>query len=362
MSRKHATLLVLTAALLAVSGDALRASGPGKTADPLAAEIDRWSAILAKSPAADEISADVKKNGGPALERARQALRDGRRFLALQRLASARLQIQAAEFLQGRPAAERKDVALFEGEWARVGKSIQADLAPVAPNRFDDVRPAAVRALAESTFGQVRPYYEASLDYGRSTMPDSGLLYLGTALSQRDFSAFCRTLPAVPRRSPPAVRSLAPELDALETRLLAAYRPPASIDRHVDFIVTSASLKDARELDAAGLRYGALLRYLQAVQRLGTLQPPEADRGALKSKLGEAAAKLDASPSDDSLARLFVEGAQADLEAEGSNGAAASAIVRDVLPLYAAALEPGAPRPPAAPAAVTVTLVRWPYT
>ena len=208
----------------------------------------------------------------------------------------------------------------------------------------------------------MRGYYEASLDYGRSTMPDSGLFYLGTAQAQRNFAAFCRSLPSGAPLPPPAVRSLAPELDALEGRLLAAYRPPASIDRHVDFIVTSASLKEARELDAAGRRYGALLRYLQAAQRFAALTPPPADLGDLKPRLAQIDARLAASPSDQSLGRLFVEAAQADLATEGSNGAAASAIVQEVLPLYTAALEPARSAASKPDAAVTVTLVRWPYT
>ncbi len=365
---KRLALAAVTAALLPLSGDALPAGASRiagtRPADPLAAEIERWAAVLEKSPATDEISADARKNGVPALERARQALRDGRRLLALQRLGSARMQIEAVEYLEKRPAGQRRDVTLFEAEWKRVGRSIEADLAPPAPDRFASVRSAAIRAIAESTFGQVRPHYEASLDYGRSTTPDSGLIYLGTALSQREFAAFCRTLPPERAGQAPRMRSLAPELDRFEARLLAAYRPPASIDRHTDFIISSASLKDARELDAAGLRYGALLRYLQAAQRFGTLGPPETDLAALKTRLAEIQSALAASASDESVGRLFVEAAQADLSTEGSTGVAASAIVRDVLPLYTAALQP--PPPVAArlspEAVVTVTLVRWPYT
>ena len=63
-------------------------------------------------------------------------------------------------------------------------------------------------------------------------------------------AAFCRTLsfPA-PRRAPP-LRPLAGEVDALDTALLSAYRPPASIDRHSEFITASAAIKEARELDS----------------------------------------------------------------------------------------------------------------
>ena len=39
---------------------------------------------------------------------------------------------------------------------------------------------------------------------------------------------------------------------SIEDELLAAYRPPTSIDSHPIFIRASALLKEARELDAAG--------------------------------------------------------------------------------------------------------------
>jgi hypothetical protein len=41
---------------------------------------------------------------------------------------------------------------------------------------------------------RVRVYYDASREYGRSTTPDSGLFYLGSAQAERDFAAFARRL------------------------------------------------------------------------------------------------------------------------------------------------------------------------
>jgi hypothetical protein len=76
------------------------------------------------------------------------------------------------------------------------------------------------------------------------------------------------------------------------------------------------------------------------------------------------AARLDASATDPSIGRVFVEYARADLEqATGNQPAAiAAAIVGGILPRYFAALEPAAPRPSLPAPRVTVTLVRWPYT
>src|SRR6202035_5658668 len=265
----------------------------------------------------------------------------------------------------GRPRpAERRSEPAFEAEWARMGGVLRADLGAPSAAAFDGVRPAAARALGEAALPQVRAYYQASLDYGKSTEPASGLYYLGLAQAERELAAFCRTLSAPSSLPPPPVRDLHAELDALEGELLAAYRPPASIARHGEFIGASSTLKEARELDAAGLRYGALLRYLQAAQRVAALRPPsptplDLAAGALARRLRELDARLAASGVDDSLGRLFLETAEAEAAASPS---AAAEIAGDVLPRYFAALAPARPEPPKPAPRVTVTLVRWPYT
>jgi len=71
---------------------------------------------------------------------------------------------------------------------------------------------------------------------------------LGVAQAQREFAAFCRTLSSPSSRRAPAVRALRAEIDSLEAEILAAYRPPASIEKYGEFIAASAALKEAREL------------------------------------------------------------------------------------------------------------------
>lgn len=353
--------LLVVAAIAAV---ALTPAGASPTAwkDPLAAEIGRWSTFLKKNTSKDEMWTQVQEATVPVIARAEEALRKGRRLLALQRLASARVNLAASAYLQERSAAEHGESG-FEAEWKRMGGVLRADLRPPSSAALEGVQPAAVRALGEAALPQVRIYYDASLDYGRNTMPDAGLFYLGTAQAQRDFAAFCRAMSTRASRPAPPVRSLAGELDRLEGEMLAAYRPPASIDNHRDFILASSALKEARELEAAGLRYGALLRYLQAAQRLAPLRKAPLHGPLLAKRLNEIDTRLRAGRLDDSVGRIFLETARDEAEGgEGKSPATAAVIAADVLPRYFAALEPARPAAPKPAPSVTVTLVRWPYT
>jgi hypothetical protein len=357
-SRIAAALLACTFAILAAV--------PAK--DPLASEIDRWSAFVRDNKATDENWTQIKQAVEPALARATKALQDGYRWLALLRFASARSNLAAAQYVQSRPAAERSDIGAFEREWARMGKVLAVDLKPVSPSALDSVRPAAVRAIAEASLPQVRSFYEASADYARATTAQYGLFYIGNATAYRDFVAFCRTLSEPSAKKLPVLRSFEPDLDALETEILADYKPPAAIDKHSDFIGTSATLKEARELEGAGLRYGALLRYLQAAQRLGMLRAAASAPGdpvALARSISEFEGRLAANGEDDSIGRVFLQQAQLDLaDPAGPAGphGIASATVKEVFPRYLAALKPAPPAPRREQPKVTVTLVRWPYT
>lgn len=337
-----------------------RPGGP----DPLAEEIARWKAYAARSTLRGEIWDQVKGGGEPLLRRAEAALHDGRRLLALHRLAVAREGFAAAHYLYSQPEEVREDAARFEAEWRRVGEVLSVGPA-LAPGTLASLAPAAVRAIGEAALAQVRVYHGASLDYAKSTGNDSGLYYVGAALAQRELAAFLEGLPAEGAGDALPLRALGADLDRLESEILAAYRPPASLDRHSEFIRASAALKEARELDALGLRHGALLRYLLAVQRIAPVASTgaaEPEAAAIEARLREHAACL-AGPLDHSIGRLFLETAEA-LAGGGEEGDPRSArgIAEQVLPRYFAALEPTPPAAPRPEPRATVTLVRWPYT
>ena len=228
------------------------------------------------------------------------------------------------------------------------------DLHPTRPDAFASLHPAAIRAQAEATQPQVKIFYDASLDYSRNTDPFQGFFYVGSAFAQKQLAALCRELSTPSSLKPPPVRAITSEIGALQHELLKAYRPPASIDRHSEFIGASSLLKEARELDASGLRYGALLRYLQATLRAAPL---------LTQQSGDAAAKLtefDArfaseSTIDHTIGKQFLEAARMD-------PANAAVIANEVLPRYFAAIGPAPAAPKSVTPVVTVTLVRWPFT
>lgn len=361
--RRPAHRLFATVALAAAG-----ALGAGThAADLLAAEVERWSQYLKSNTSTDEMWLRAKEGSGPALARVEQAMNDGRRLLALQRLAAVAPDLAASAYVLSLSPEERKSDASFEAAWKAAGRDLGPELRPPSPSALDGVYPAAARGVGEASLPQVRVYYEASLEYERNTMPDAGFYYLGAARAQRDFAAFCRTLSKPAALRPPPLRPLSGELDALQGELLAAYRPPAAIDRHREFITASSVLKDARELDGAGLAHGAMLRYLQAALRAAPLtgRVPSLAKEEAARRLAEFRPRLaDAAGVDHSLGRIFLEAGDADVASAAAeeSPAQAAAVVADVLPRYFAALEPAAARPPQRAAEVTVTLVRWPYT
>ena len=202
-----AVVLFVTAGLTAVAMNRAQSAEP---ADPLTAEVERWAAFLRGNPAKDELWTQIKEGSEPALARTEAALRDGRRWLALQRLARLQAELAAAAYLQERRGGVGTDVAAFEQEWRRMGAELGDGLGPLSPGTMGGVRPAAVRAVGEAALPQVRIFYDASLEYGRNTMPEYGLFYLGSAQAEREFTAFCRRLSSVEARPAPSCGALGP--------------------------------------------------------------------------------------------------------------------------------------------------------
>jgi len=360
------TLALATCLAAAASIGRGIAQAPPQPTDPIASELSRWAAAIADTSRTDPLWTDAKTSGQAALKQAQDELAGGRRLIALERLSAVNQTLGGSLYASERPEIERKDLAAFEAEWKRVGGVLQ-DVVPAdgaANGVAAAVRPALARALAELTLTQSREQYHAALDYGRNTEPQYGLYYLGAAQSQRKFLDLLRAWSPGSAAPPPALRSVRAEIDALQRELLAAYRPPASIDRHTEFIVASAALKEAREQDASGHLYAALLRYLQAAQRTAMLrESPAPDAAAIGARLDAERAKLRGAKVDHTMGEFFVERADSALAAGDAAGRSTAAILANtVLPRYFAALEPARETTPPDEPRVTVTLVRWPFT
>lgn len=333
--------------------------------DPLAAEIARWIAAAEKNAGSGPLWDQVKPGAEAALRQALVAAESGRRSFALERLSAARALLVAAIYVNERPANVRKDVAAFESEWRRLGTALGSALTPPATNAFNTTSSAAARALAEVAALQIKVNYDAGLEYGRATDADSGLFYLGAAQALHEFVAFAQKLPGQPQGST-ALRAIKPETDALERRLLSLYQPPASIDRHPEFISASAALKESRELLAAGLHHGAWFKFLQATHRTALLQPPTVPAvDVLRTRLSSTDTELRALPGDHTIARVFLDRAAIELEKPTPDAAgllAITVILDVVVPAYRAALASTPVVAPPVEPKVTVRLVRWPFT
>jgi hypothetical protein len=361
------------------------AENTANTAEPqtpsieLSREVARWKEFSAQAPADNEDGKSIRESSRPLLADAEAALAAQRPWLALSRLSVVWGNLAASRWVEGQPAERRKSLVALEAEWAKSSGSASDD-------RDDpDVRAAsfaaatasaAGRALAEGALAQAREYREASLEYGRNTVADAGFFYLGAMRGQREFARFAASIPASrdlrgAALPAPTLRDLTVEIEAVEDELLAAYRPPASIESHGTFIRVSALLKEARELNDAGARFGALHRLLDARHRLSRLLHPSAlDAATAQAREREVRERLARSGSDPSLALLFVEAASADADplfpqtgtVPAPRGELAKAVFDDLVPLYFAALGPAPPRAQELKAQATVTLIRWPYT
>ena len=331
--------------------------------DPIAADVARWKRFLAEDTVTVGLVSQVKRSATTALTSADEALAKGRRALALQRLGNVRTSLEPALH-----AATRANVTFEEVDAERARLSRRFDPAALEPLTRPSGTSALGLALAQASARQARETYDAGPVYGQATEPLFGMYYLAQGVSYLDYAAFAARAGAPLRSSgerTPKLRSLAPEIRALRDEMLAAYKPPLSIDRHSEYIGASSATKEALEYEAAGLREAALLRYLQAALRFAPLRSSSAplEAAALAARMDAARRLLAEQAVDHSIGTLFLEVAASDADtASAGQAGLASAVVEDVLPRYFAALGPAPAMAASRRPEVAVTLVRWPYT
>lgn len=323
----------------------------------IAAEIARVEQESAKLDLTNPAAKDSKPTLDTLLGRAKAALEAGRLYVSLEELHRSRLTLAGAKI----PKPGSVDLPKFEAEWKKVSVELRT---PASPKPVAERSPAAVRAIAELASGQIPILIEASRAYATVTDANSGFYYIGQAQADAEEATFLSSLP-LKSQKPYPYRSILPQLQELQSRIIAAFQPPRSIDKHPDFIRLNSTLKRAFELDSAKLYAGAMHQYLSAVQQLAVMESsPESGRAELKKKIEDLASEFAVSKTDFSIAELFIQRAQAALSAAeptADNWKTAAAIAGPVIAAHQAAVLSKA-KPQNQKKLITVTLVRWPYT
>ena len=360
--RISALLIFLLIATLPVSAQ--------NASTQIKAEIERMQESLKNKPISNPDLPNANSIIGNALSDSSAALAAGRVYLSLEKLA------QAEDFLQGVRSVDEKAQAVkdslpaFESEWEKASLQLTA-LDKSARQRDWSHAPAGVRAISEAAQGRTMPLLEGGRGFASATKPRDGLFYMGEAQGEAAFATFVSRLNLQRKATGIPLRSVLPELVALQEKTNAAFQPPRSIDMHPRFIALNSTIKFARELDSSRSYAGALYQYLEAVRHYGMLNPvvPDAAKQtALRSAVTDELKKADAARRDDSIARIFLERAYEwltktdDAAPSDDEWRAVRTIVEEVLPAYEAALKPAAPVQQHAGRTATLTLVRWPYT
>ncbi len=325
--------------------------------DPLAKEIARWKNFLETNTSASEDWKSIRESTLPLMQRAETALNSGQRNLAIHVLGAVRMNLAAQKYVQEHHVSGETKLSALEEEWNKARPTLQS---PGRPRNLGFL-PASVRAVAEASYSEIKVYYEASLEYGKNTMPEYGFYYLGLSQGQLEFIDFLDQMRAAPGSVQQLeLPGLAGQIEALEDKLLAAYKPPASVEHHANFIRASALIKQAHELYDAGLTYGALYRLLYASQVLSRIteagQSIDVDETAKRTK--EISGRLRDTNRDHSIGLIFLELANE----TPYNGETARSVFESILPIYFSSFEPPKSQPEKEVPVATVTLVRWPYT
>ena len=270
------------------------------------------------------------------------ALEDGWLLLALRELEAVHVRVGIQQYMD-ESRTRITDLAALSEEGKRVGEWL--DETRRCCEAVGPPRTAALRSLAQRAWGRSSGHYRASLSYALSTALSSGQRYLGSARALADFAVLCTKFEVedkglTPLRLPAGFDDqLAAYLDEVENALLAAYRPPVSIDRHPEFINANATVKFAKELAAAGQDEGALYEALAARRKLALLQRDgnsRPDAASMRARIAELYEEVDLSGVDQSLGLLYLEMAEAELIAadDDKDLSLAAVLLEQVLPDY----------------------------
>jgi hypothetical protein len=289
----------------------------------IAAEITRLRA------AAPEILPEGSRAAIVArLDRARVALADGRRYLALYDLQTA-FEAEAGYRLASEQAYADYDA--FTRKWMDVGAPADP------PSQKADV--LFIEALAQSAEARAPATYRASLPYAKDAGLSAGLYYLGESHAMIRFAALCRSLELSSTGRKPELTSIEPALAVHEQEVVKAY-DRADASRRPQYAGVNVAIKLARTLDGQGRHEGALLQYLLSRFRFGLIAADTrtaGPAGEIERRLGPARPPAGV---DHSIGEFFLQLAFASAKGSSPAPAAAPVILDDVLPAYFAMVKP----------------------
>ena len=362
------SLVAVTILIFFVNGNSSAQEAPNRVKEQIGQKISAFQQAVKLKPANNEIWKELKPDITAALTRAHNSLLAGRLYAALDDLARAWAPMVSLEYADAHPSVPKDGMRAFDAEWRRLDGELKQEEDQFRAADWDQV-PAAVRAIAESHQGQVRPLFQGGRAFALATGPKDGVYYLGEAKASGEVALFCQSLRFDGLRQPLAVRSYLPELDRLQEKVRAVYQPPLSIDRHSEFISLNSTLKLAQELDAAKLYYGALYQYLVALRLYSVLDPAAPsppDQAAMRVLIAQQRQQSAKGPADSSIREFLLQQAEARLAGGGAakpeERAKAQAIVTQVIPAYFGTLEKVSARTVTTTHLLTLTLLRWPYT
>jgi hypothetical protein len=345
-------------------------AAPQDAGSQIKSEIERSQQSLKAKPISSPDFPEINSRIEGLLNESSAALSAGQMYLALEKLGQAEDLLEGARITVEKSEGIKSGLPAFETEWNKASLELAA-FDKKAHERAWNRAPAGIRAISEAAQGRALPLLEGSRGFATATQPKDGLFYMGQSKGEAEFASFTFAL-SIPRKAKEVpLRSLLPELQALQEKTNAAFQPPRSIEMHPRFIALNSTLKFARELDATKAYAGALYQYLEAVRHYGMLNPAVPDaaiQAAIRSKLDAEMKRVTDSSRDDSIARIFLERAEGWLNKPAGAAPtddewrAVRVIVEEVMPAYYAALKPAAPLQQRAGRTATLTLVRWPYT
>ena len=368
--RKRALALISIALrfLFALMLLSLPAAGQD-AAEKIRAQINKYQPSLQSVPENLPGFGNVRAYTTEQLKSAAESVNAGRLYFSLEQLSRVIDIMNGLHEVSADPEAA-KNAQAFEAVWEKTKLQL-SHMDQQSGDRSWGTMPAAVRALEEIARGKMMSLLDGSRGFVVAVEPKAGLFNMGEARGQAEFAELCGELNL--KREKPALplRSLLPELAALQEKTNAAFQPPRSVDQHPLFIMLNSTLKLAEEFDSRKFYAGALYEYLMAEGLYAMLDaptPPAEKRAELEAAISAARKSLENSDRDDSIAELLLERAESQIiHADGSapndnDRRAAKVSVEQVLPAYLAVLKAPAPAGPAPAKHIEITLVRWPDT